>query len=160
MKTTPVLKTVGLFDHIKQIQYVRDPNYYNNLDEAGRKSFKLFLILRGLSMNPAFLEYAAYFYRFIDIIPANQFYRILITLYPKHGYKEFHKWIKPRKDKDGIEAKKEAKLLNILIQKYEISKKEARGYLHIFYSDKQGKIELEELVQGFGFSEKEVESMV
>lgn len=154
------LKSIGLFDHIKHIQYVRDPDYYEKLDETGKKSFNLFMILRGLSMNPAFLEYAAYFYRFLEIIPPAQFYKILIELYPRPGYKEFHRWIKSNKDKEGVEAKKEARVLGLLMEKYEISEKEAKDYLTIFNSSKEGKTTLFELIRDFGYSEKEVEAML
>lgn len=157
-KTSP--KSIGLFDHIKHIQYVKDPNYYENLPEEGKKSFNLFMILRGLSMNPGFIEYAAYLYRFLDIIPPAQFYKILIELYPKPGYKEFHRWIKSNKDKDDIDAKKEAKIVELLIEKYEIPKKEAKDYLRVFRASKEGLAELSELIRGFGYSEKEVEELV
>jgi hypothetical protein len=153
-------KSVGLFDHIKHIQYVRDPKYYDSLSDEGKKSFNLFMILRGLSMNPAFIEYAAYLYRFIQIIPPSQFYKILIELYPRPGYKEFHRWIKGRKEKDGDEAKKEEKVIDLLVQKYEISRKEAKDYLRVFFADKAGSEFLKELVRGFGFTEKEVEKMI
>lgn len=160
LSKTTSLKTIGLFDHIKHIQYVRDPNYYDNLSESDRKTFSLFMILRGLSMNPAFVEYAAYLYRYLDVIPPAQFYRILIELYPKHGYKEFHRWIKSSKDKEGADAKKEAKVLDLIMEKYEIPKKEAKDYLRVFKASKLGEASLTELVRGFGFSDKEVEEMI
>jgi hypothetical protein len=154
------LKSIGLFDHIKHIQYVKDPNYYDNLSEADRKTFNLFMILRGLSMNPSFIEYAAYLYRYLDTIPPAQFYRILIELYPKHSYKEFYRWIKSSKDKEGADAKKEAKVLDLIIEKYEIPKKEAKDYLRVFKASKSGETALTELIRGFGFSDKEVEEMI
>lgn len=160
LSKTTSLKTIGLFDHIKHIQYVRDPNYYVNLDDAGKKSFNLFMILRGLSMNPGFIEYAAYLYRFLDIIPPAQFYKILIDLYPKPGYKEFHRWIKSSKDKDGADAKKESKVIELIMEKFEVPKKEAKDYIRVFKSSKIGEAALAELVAGYGFSEKEVEEMI
>jgi len=153
-------KTIGLFDHIKHIQYVRDPHYYENLSDPDRKTFSIFMILRGLSMNPAFVEYAAYLYRFLDIIPPAQFYKILIDLYPRHQYKEFHRWIKAKKSKDGEAAKKFDKIVDCLVKKYEIPDKEARAYVQIFCSDKVGKTALAEIIRGYGFTDKEVGDMV
>jgi len=153
------IKSVGLFDHIKHIQYVRDPSYYENLSEEGKKSFSLFLILRGLSMNPSFVEYAAYLYRFLDIIPPAQFYKVILELYPRHTYKEFYRWIKSKKESDDV-VKKQSKLIELLIQKYEISKKEAKSYLKVFLSDKAGEEALLELVKGFGIDDKEAKGMI
>jgi len=154
------LKTIGLFDHIKHIQHVRDPHYYENLPESGRKSFNLFMILRGLSMHPDFVECAAYLYRYLDIIPPSNFYKILIDLYPRHRYKEFHKWIKSTKDKESVDAKKEIKVIDLLVEKFEIPNKEAKDYLRVFRSSKEGKSALGELISGFGILDKEVEEMV
>ena len=111
-------------------------------------------------MNPAFIEYAAYLYRFLDIIPPAQFYKILIELYPRPGYKEFHRWIKSSKDKEGLEFKKESKVVEMIVQKYEISKAEAKAYVNVFMSDKIGQTALSELIRGFGLSDKEVEELI
>lgn len=157
-----VPKTIGLFDHIKHIQYVRDPRYYEKLSEQDKKAFKsnLFLILRGLSMNPSFVDCAAYLYQYLDIIPPAQFYQILLELYPKHRYKEFYRWIKSKKNKDGIDARKEKTVLDLVVKKYEISRKEAADYVKVFRSTKQGKEELFDLCRGYGLTDKEVEAMV
>lgn len=157
---TDTMKSVGLFDHIKHIQNVQDPDYYTKLSESDRKTFSLFMILRGLSMNPAFVEYAAYLYRYLEIIPVAQFYTILIGLYPRHGYKEFHRWIKSSKDKSDSTAKKELEVATLIMKKYEIPLKEARSYLQVFRSSKLGKTELINIIAGFGIPEKEAEEMV
>lgn len=150
----------GLFDHIKHIQYTQDPQYYSNLSEEGKKSFNLFMVLRGLSMNPDFIEYASYLYRFLTIIPLDKFYKILIELYPRHQYREFHPWIKSSKRKDGEEAQKYSKVIDLIVQKFEISRKEAGNYYKVFLSNKEGKEKLTNLIIGFGYSEKEVGKML
>ena len=153
-------KSIGLFDHIKHIQNVQSPDYYTKLSEADRKTFSIFMILKGLSMNPAFVECAACLYRYMEIIPGAQFYKILIDLYPRHGYKEYHKWVKSSRDKSDSNAKKELEVVNFIMKKYEISMKEARVYLQVFRSTKSGKNELLDIVTGFGISEKEAGEMI
>ena len=153
-------KSAGLFDHIRHIQYVQDPDYYNNLSESDRKTFNIFMILRGLSMNPAYVEYVAHFYRFLDIIPPSEFYKIFITTYPRHRYKEFHRWIKSSKEKDSESAKNESKIIDIIVEKYKIPDKEAKDYIRIFKSSKMGVAALIELICGFGFTKKEAEEMI
>lgn len=158
--SSPVTKGTGLFDHIKHIQYIRDPAYYTNLNDEEKKTFNLFMILRGLSMNPSFIEYASYLYRFLDTIPPAQFYKVILELYPKHKYKEFHPWVKSKKNKNDDEVKKHSKIVDLIVQKFEISRKEAGDYYIVFNSNKDGKEFLFNLIQGFGYSEKEVEKML
>jgi len=55
-ETTKSEKALGLFDHVKAIRAVQDPNYYDNLSEADRKSFNHFMILRALSMDENIVE--------------------------------------------------------------------------------------------------------
>lgn len=156
----PELKQQGLFDFIKQIQNIKDPEYYNNLSESEQKMFKLdlFLILRGLSMNPEFVDIAAFFYKYLDIIPPAQFYTILANVYPKHRYGEFYKWIKSGKASE--KEKNRDKLIEMLGKKYEISIAEAKSCLTTFFSSSEGKEELFSVIRGFGMDDKEVERML
>jgi hypothetical protein len=61
-------KSIGLFDHIKQINQIQDPNYFDNLTESDKKSFNHFIILKGLSMNPDNLDIVNLLYRYFDIM--------------------------------------------------------------------------------------------
>ena len=159
-KVENTIKSAGLFDHIRQIQIVKDPHYFEKLTEEERKSFNVFLILRGLSMNPEFTEYAAYLYRFLDIIPKAQFYQILVELYPRHGYKEYHKWIKSSKDKDDADVRKATKLVDILGKRFEVSSYQAKEYLRVMLSSKDGSQALKEVVMSYGIDDEEATKLL
>src|SRR5271169_6605245 len=79
-KGNSLAKGIGLFDHIKHIRSIQDPNYYRNLSDLDSKSFNHFMILKALSMNPVLLEDISNLFRYFDKIPSPQFYKLLIGL--------------------------------------------------------------------------------
>jgi len=144
-----VEKGIGLFDHIKHIRSIQDPDYFKNLEDIDKKSFNHFMILKALSMNPALLEDVSYLFKFFDKIPSPQFYTLLIGLIPID--KKFYPWIK-------ISKKPFSKQLLELVAKYfEVSEKEAEGYVLLLLSMDKGKDELINLCKDFGLENKEIE---
>ena len=45
-KVKGIIKKKSLFDHVKHIRQVKDPDYYKNLSEEERKTFNHYMILR------------------------------------------------------------------------------------------------------------------
>ena len=70
-------KRLSVFDHVKHIRQVQDPNYYVNLSEDDRKSFNHYMILMALSMDEEIVETMAQLYQIFDKIPSAQFYQLL-----------------------------------------------------------------------------------
>ena len=68
-KTESSVKGIGLFDHIKQVRCIQDPDYFKNLTDVDTKSFNHFMILKALSMNPALLGYISDLFKYFDKIP-------------------------------------------------------------------------------------------
>jgi len=149
------MKGLTLFDHIKHIQKVQDPDYISKLTELDLKSFNHFMILRGLSMNPALLDDIAFLYRYYDVVPSPQFYKLLISFIPPEHSKVFHPWIKATK-----KHKYSKGLVELVERKFEASKKEAIDYVNIFSMTEAGKKELFDICQGFGLTDKEVENLM
>ena len=56
-------KKKSLFDHVKHIRQVQDPNYYKELSSEDKKSFNHFMILRALSMDADIVEDMAMLYQ-------------------------------------------------------------------------------------------------
>lgn len=150
-KAEPSVKSLGLFDHIKHIRLVQDPDYFNNLTELDKKSFNHFMILKGLSMNPDLLEYIGDLFRYFDKIPSPQFYTLLIGLIPIDNPKRFYPWVKAKKSPFSKD------LIYFISQFFEVSKKEAEEYAFLLSSTKNGKEELIEICRDFGLTEKEVD---
>lgn len=148
-------KGLTLFDHIKQIQKFQDPNYFDTLTETDLKTFNHFMILRGLSMNPALLDDVATLFRYFDKIPSRQFYLLLISLIPTEHPKAFHPWIKATK-----KHKHSKELLDLVMRKFEVSPREAIDYANILSQTESGKKELFDVCQGFGLTDKEVEALM
>lgn len=141
---------LGLFDHIKHIRTIQDPDYYKNLTDADRKSFNHFMILKALSMNPHILDEISTLFKLFDKIPSPQFYTLIIGLIPAD--KRFYPWVKSTKKKSSKE------LIELLVKYYEISKAEAEDYARILKETEKGKKELEQLCQDFGLEKKEIEA--
>lgn len=73
VKEEATVKQLGLFDHVKHVRSVQNPNYYKNLSELDRKTFNPFMILKALSMNPVLLDDISTLFRYFDKIPHPQF---------------------------------------------------------------------------------------
>ena len=148
------LKGLGLFDHIKHIQKVQDPNYFDTLTAADKKSFNHFMILRGLSMNSELVDTVAMLYRYFDVIPSLQFYKLLIDFIPKENPRVFHPWIKASKNPYSKH------LIELVARKYEVSQKKATDYIRIFSSTEKGIEDLVNICRGFALTDKEIESLM
>lgn len=149
-KADPTVKGIGLFDHIKHIRSIQDPDYFKNLTDLDKKSFNHFMILKALSMNPALLEDISTLFRYFDKIPSPQFYQLLIGLIPPD--KKFYPWVKAPK----LPYSKQ--LLELVSTYFEISKKESAEYILMLSATEKGKKQLEDLCRAYGLTDKEVES--
>jgi hypothetical protein len=144
-------KSLGLFDHVKHIKSIQDPNYYNNLSDLDRKSFNHFMILQALSMNPQLLGNISILYQFFDVIPFPQFYKLIISLIPKDT--TYYPWIKSK-------VKYNSELAELVARRFEISTQHAGEYIGILFSTNEGMDSLVYICQGFGKSEDEIEKLL
>lgn len=144
-------KKRSLFDHVKHIRQVQDPNYYVNLPDFDQKTFNHYMILRALAMDDSLVEDIAQLYQIFDKIPSPQFYQLLIALVPKSN--RFYPWIKSR-------AMKHNKvLLGYVSKRFQISKYQANDYVNLLLRDENGQGELVAICKAFGLDDKEVEEL-
>lgn len=144
-------KKRSLFDHVKQIRQVQDPDYYTNLSEDDRKSFNHFMIIRALSMDEELVETMAQLYKIFDKIPSPQFYKLLIALVPKSM--RFYPWIKSKKMKHNKE------LLTLVAKRLQVAKYQANEYVNILLRTEEGQVELVNICKAFGLEDKEIENL-
>lgn len=144
-------KKRSVFDHVKHIHQVQDPNYYNNLSDEDRKSFNHFMIVRALSMDADLVELMAQLYQVFDKIPSPQFYQLLIALVPKSN--RFHPWIKSKSMKHNKD------LLSLVAKRFLVSKHQANEYINILLRSDEGQAELVNICKAFGLEDKEVEAL-
>ena len=140
-----------LFDHVKHIRGVQDPNYYNKLSEENRKSFNHFMILRALAMDSNIVQEMAFLYRYFDKIPSPQFYTLLCGLVPRQN--RWVPWIKTKVVKHSSE------MLTVVANHFKVSKRQANEYVNILIRDEEGLNRLVELCQSEGLDDKEIEKL-
>jgi hypothetical protein len=144
-------KRRSLFDHVKQIKQVQDPEYYNRLSDDDRKSFNHFMIIRALSMDDDLVEDMAELYPYFDKIPSSQFYTLLITMVPKSN--AFCPWIKSKSMKHNKD------LLELVSRRFQVPKYQANTYINILLRSEEGQGELVRICKSFGLDDKEVEDL-
>lgn len=149
-KEEGTVKAIGLFDHIKHIRTIQDPDYYKNLTELDRKTFSHFMILKALSMNPSLLADISDLFKYFDKIPSPQFYKLLIGLIPID--RNYYPWVK--QPKSGVSET----IVELIAKYFEIPKSEAKDYALLLLTKKDGVKELENFCKDFGFTDKELDA--
>lgn len=142
-------KKFSLFDHVKHIRSIQDPEYYVNLSDENKKSFNHFMILRALSMDSDIVGEMAYLYRYFDKIPSPQFYQLLIALVPKST--RWVPWIKTKIVKHNQD------MITAIGKHYEISKRQANEYVNVLIKSDDGLSKLVDLLGAIGFNETDID---
>lgn len=141
-------KPKGLFDHIDAIYTNQQPNYFDTLSEADKKSYSNYMVNKFLSMNVHQVPYVNELQKYT--LTPELHYAFFSRIIPKG--KQFNKYIKKTKD-----VKYEEWLVNIVVRHYNVSIVEAEEYLQIYY--KQDKAALKALCQAYGVSDKELKKV-
>lgn len=145
-------KVRGLFDHINHIREVKDPNYYLSLTDVEKSSFNKYMIVRFLSMDSDLIEDMSFISKYFQLVPNEQFYKILIDIVPKG--RKFCKYIKGSADNVN------KTILECISKKFSVGESDAKDYYTVLVSSDVGIKDLISLIEGFGYSEKEVEKML
>ena len=115
-----------LFDHIKAITSEQNPNYWETLEDADKKTWSNYMIHRFLSMNPDWIQVLSEIQPYTQVLEPKQLYLALIGLLPNGKY-----YLKYTKGKNDV--KYEKWLVEIIVKEFMCSTKEAEEYLEIFY---------------------------
>ena len=145
-------KSRGLFDHINHIREVKSPDYYQSLTESEKNTFNKYMLLRVLSMDSDIIEEMSFISKYFQNIPNDHFYKLLIDIVPKG--RRFYKYIK--KTTGNVNET----ILTCICDKFKIGQKDAIDYYKVFVTDEKGTKELVNLVECFGYTEKEIEKML
>lgn len=133
----------SLFDHVKAVTNEQNPKYWDTLEEADKKSWSNYMILRFLSMKYEWVETIATIQPYLQEVPPKAMYLALIDILPKGRH--FMKYMKAK----GAD-KYEGWLVELVANHYEVSKLEAEDYLKILYSTRTGKERIKELAEDYG----------
>jgi hypothetical protein len=138
-----------LFDHLNAITLDKDPKYWDKLEEADKKTWSNYMILRFLSMNPDWIETVADIQPYIQNAPPKAMYLALIGLIPKK--RAFLKYMKP-----ASADKYESWIIELVAKYYEVSQLEAEDYLNILYQTTAGKQHIKQIAEAYGTDPKQI----
>jgi hypothetical protein len=142
-------KPKTLFDHIKAVTQFQDPKYWDKLEESDKKTWSNYMIHRFLSMNPDWIEVLSEIQPYTQVLEPKQLYLSLIGIIPKGRY--FLKYTKGKKDN-----KYESFLIDILVQDFQCSTKEAEDYCEILYSTREGRENIKYICEKYGIEKKQI----
>ena len=151
LSSEDIVRTRGLFDHVKHIRQNQSKDYYDTLSESERKTFNKFMILRVLSMDSKIVEEISYISKYMEVLPDKQLYSLLIQCIPK-DYKFYPYIKKSAKDTD-------ATILDCICKKFQIGNSDATEYYNLLIQTESGINELVNLIQSFGYSQSEIEKI-
>ena len=112
------------FDHIKNLHTKK--RRWEDFNDEEKKSFNVFIINKGLSMNPNYLGIVNMVQNFTglnQIISPKEVFNIYFNLLPNNF--RFYKWIK------GEKTKKDREKAEYLAMHFKVSTREAYDYLQI-----------------------------
>ena len=112
------------FDHIKNLHTKK--RRWEDFNDEEKKSFNVFIINKGLSMNPNYLGIVNMVQNFTglnQILSQKEVFNIYFNLLPNNF--RFYKWIK------GEKTKKDKEKAEYLAMHFKVSTREAYDYLQL-----------------------------
>ena len=125
-----------IFDWINQILVTK--THWDEFTEDEQKKFSPFIINRWLSMDKEFLEIVNYFQKYsIGTLEPREVYKWYCDILPKG--KRFNKYVKAKN------KKYDKKMIDIISNHFEVSKKETKDYIDLL-----NKKEIKEIYKMYG----------
>jgi hypothetical protein len=143
------MATKTLFDHITNVTSVQNPKYWDVLTDADKKTWSNYMVHRFLSMNPNWIEILSEIQPYTQTLEPKQLYLALIGILPKGRY--YMRYIKGKKTN-----KYESWLVDLLIQDFMCSSKEAEDYCEILYATKEGRENIKYICEKYGIDKKQI----
>ena len=142
-----VVKKKSLFDHIKQITDVQNPNYWDEISDEDKKSWSNYMVNRFLSMKTDWIELVNELQKY-NLKP-KELYKLYTNVLPKGK-----RWLKYTKGRNQMDYPNW--LINIVTNQEQISKKEAVEYIDMLMLTEGGMLELGELSRKWGIEENKI----
>ena len=144
MKT---IKKKSLFDHVRQVTSVQNPNYWDEISEEDKKSWSNYMVNRFLSMKMDWIDVVNEFQKY-NLKP-KELYKLYINVLPKG--KQWLRYVKGENDMSHPNW-----LVNIIVNHEKVSKKEAIEMIEMWYLTEGGMLELGEICRKWGVEEKKI----
>ena len=140
------VKKKSLFDHIKQITDVQNPNYWNDISDDDKKSWSNYMVNRFLSMKMDWVEFVNEVQKYP--LEPEQVYKIYTDILPKK-----RQWLKYIK---GDKKMKYPKWVYEIVAKHlQCSMREASEAVDMYELSHGGQAELVDILIKYGKTEDE-----
>ena len=140
------VKKKSLFDHIKQITDVQNPNYWNDISDDDKKSWSNYMVNRFLSMKMEWVDFVNEVQRYP--LEPKELYKVYTDILPKK-----RQWLKYVK---GDKKMKYPKWVYEIVSKHlQCSLREAKEAVETYEMSYGGQAELVDILIKYGKTEDE-----
>ena len=140
------VKKKSLFDHIKQITDVQNPNYWDDISDDDKKSWSNYMVNRFLSMKMDWVELVNEVQRYP--LQPKDLYKVYTDILPKK--KQWLKYVK------GDKKMKYPKWVYEIVSKHlQCSLREAKEAVETYEMSYGGQSELVDILVKYGKTEEE-----
>ena len=140
------VKKKSLFDHIKQITDVQNPNYWNDISDDDKKSWSNYMVNRFLSMKMDWVEIVNEIQRYP--LQPKELYKVYTDILPKK-----RQWLKYVK---GDKKMKYPNWVYEIVSKHlQCSLREAKEAVETYEMSYGGQAELVDILVKYGKTEDE-----
>jgi NACalpha-BTF3-like transcription factor len=140
--------TKSIFDHVSAIYSDQNPEYFDKLNDVDKKTVQTFMINRIISMNVDQVELVNELQKY-GLTEPKTTYLFYSNILPKR--KQYNKYIKGAKDEKYAEE-----LVTLVSTHFGVSKSEAIDALEIYYHTDEGKVELKQICESYGWDQKSI----
>ena len=143
-----MVKRKNLFDHIKQITAVQNPNYWEEISDEDKKTWSNYMTHKFLSMKMEWVDLVNELQKY-NLKP-KELYKLYTNVLPKGK-----QWLKYTKGRNQMAHPNW--LINVVSLHEEVSKKEATEMIEMYYLTEGGMLELGQLAQKWGVESYKIE---
>ena len=144
------IKAKGLFDHIKQITDVQNPNYWDDISDEDKKSWSNYMVNRFLSMKMDWIDIVNEVQKYQ--MEPEMLYKVYTNIFPKG--KQWLKYIK------GDKKMKYPKWVYDIVAKHlQVSMREANDAVEMYEISAGGQAELADILGKYGIEQKEIRKL-
>ena len=144
------VKKKGLFDHIKQITDVQNPNYWDDITDEDKKTWSNYMVNRFLSMKMDWIDIVNEVQKYQ--MEPEILYKVYTNIFPKG--KQWLKYIK------GDKKMKYPKWVYETVAKHlQCSIREASDAVEMYDISHGGQAELADILFKYGIEKKEVRKL-
>ena len=140
------IKKKSLFDHIKQITDVQNPNYWDEISDDDKKSWSNYMVNRFLSMKPEWITFVNDVQKYP--LQPKELYKVYTDILPKK-----RQWLK------YIKGDKKMKYPNwvyeIVAKHLQCSMRESSDAVDMYEISTGGQAELKDILMKYGKTEDE-----